>query len=164
MNLLRGLTTAQLFTKITVAQQSRNTRKSFEVRPGLILGCQQHKENVNKLAIQALPAELKAFYQKHEKEIVSKAMEPDEAKRKTGAEDIYHFIDIDQFGDPKQYPRSIDEGIKNDTLFDLLAEFIVKHLVVDLLDSVDRVVGREPYSRTELVLIDLNVRYLLVLL
>lgn len=69
-------------------------------------------EMVNKLAIRVAPAEIKAFYQKHEKDIVAKAMDADAAKRVTGCEDVFHFIDLDQFGDPKNYPRSIDEGVK----------------------------------------------------
>ena len=69
-------------------------------------------EMVNRLAIRCLPAELKGFYEKNEKAVVGKAMEADEAKRRTGAEDIYHFVDLDAFGDPKNYPRSIEEGIK----------------------------------------------------
>jgi hypothetical protein len=79
--------------------------------PALGWGKKGH-ELVNKHAIRCLPADLKAFYEKHEQAIVSKAMEADEAKRKTGAEDIYHFVDLDAFGDPKNYPRSIDEGMK----------------------------------------------------
>ncbi len=67
---------------------------------------------VNRLAIRAVPADLRSFYQKHEKDLVAKAMEADAAKRATGCEDVFHFIDLDQFGDPKNYPRSIDEGVK----------------------------------------------------
>jgi hypothetical protein len=79
--------------------------------PALAWGKRGH-EMVNRLAIRCLPAELKPIYQKHEKDIVARAMEADEAKRKTGCEDVYHFIDLDAFGDPKNYPRSLDEGVR----------------------------------------------------
>ncbi len=103
--------------------------------PALAWGKKGH-EMVNKLACRCLPAELKAFYEKHEKEITSKAMEPDEAKRKTGAEDIYHFIDIDQFGDPKNYPRSIDEGIKKHGLDPFLRSGLLPWRVRETFDSL----------------------------
>jgi S1/P1 nuclease len=79
--------------------------------PALGWGRKGH-EIVNRLAVGAVPAELRPFYVRHQAAIVAAAMEADDAKRATGCEDVFHFVDLDQFGDPKDYPRSIDEGVR----------------------------------------------------
>src|SRR5262245_35472615 len=93
-------------------------------------------EMVNKLAIRVLPAELKAFYQKYEKDVVGKAMEPDDTKRNTGCESVFHFVDLDQFGDPKNYPRSIDEGVKKYGLDAFTRSGLLPWRVQDMFDQL----------------------------
>ncbi len=106
--------------------------------PALGWGKKGH-EMVNKLACRAVPAELREFYKKHEKAIAAKAMDADHAKRAIGCEDVYHFIDLDQFGDPTNYPRSIEEGVKKHGLDPFLRSGLlpwrVKEVFGQLVDA-----------------------------
>ncbi len=56
-------------------------------------------EAVNRLSIDAIPGELRAFYLIHVDDIVRHAMAPDHAKNSDPAERPRHFLDIDMYGD-----------------------------------------------------------------
>lgn len=94
-------------------------------------------EMVNRLAVRCLPDGLRDFYARHEKQLVAKAMEADEAKRRTGCEDVYHFIDLDAFGDPDHYPRSIEEGVRKHGFDEFLRAGLLPWRVKDMVGRLE---------------------------
>ena len=69
---------------------------------------------ITEQAIASLPDTLRQFFQEAANELVSRSVEPDEARRWDEAEQYRHYIDIDAYGNPpfEELPRDYDAAVE----------------------------------------------------
>jgi hypothetical protein len=85
----------------------------FPVRPSLPWGFRAHEE-ITRRAINALPADVRPFFELHARELVERSVEADKRRFADKLEGPTHYINIDRYG---QYPfnglpRSYDDAVR----------------------------------------------------
>lgn len=85
----------------------------FLTRDSLGWGSRSHPE-IHRHAVRILPAEMKAFFERHADTLAARSNEPDLNRRADSLEGYYHYIDIDRYGAYpfRDLPRSYAEAVK----------------------------------------------------
>jgi hypothetical protein len=85
----------------------------FLTRDSLGWGSRAHPE-IHRHAVRVLPADMKAFFERHADTLAARSVEPDLHRRADSLEAYYHYIDIDRYGAYpfRELPRSYAEAVK----------------------------------------------------
>ncbi len=105
---------------------------------------------IAKHACSALPDGMKDFYLAHREEIVDRVMEPDENRDKSWIdpwEPYYHYVNLDRWGAPTRYPRSLPKGTQKYGFYPFVKNGILPWRVEELVGELAAAMKKGDTSR-----------------